>query len=542
MHDFQMTTLALGFSFILLALYYGKSIGSRPKDYPPGPPTLPFLGNLHQIPKTRRHIQFQKWAQEYGPIYSLILGTKVLIVLSSNEAVKDLLDRRSAIYSSRTENYLANKVLSGGLRLLLLEYGDTWKQVRKLAHQIMNVKVSRAYVPYQDLESVAMLMRFLEEPSGFIDHIRRYTSSVTSQMTYGFRITRREEAFFQRAFKIFAQISTVADAPTAAILEAFPVLRLLPDIFWPARKLAKRVHIEEHNLFLEQYMSTRQRLKDGVSKPCFCSDLVRLQDEEGYSDLFAGYLAGSLLQAGSETTSAILVGFMQAMIIFPEVAISAQLEIDRVCGKRMPDLNDLPDLPFVRGCMKESLRWMPATLLGVPHAVICDDEYRGYKIPKGAGVMYNVWAIHNDPIRYPDPRRFSPDRWMDDTQNSAQSATNADVTKRDHFVFGAGRRICQGMHIADRTMFLAMARLLWAFDLHRAVDEKTGEHIVPDMNDLTCGLFSQPKPFRATIVPRAGKSTRVREEWHKMRDLLDDDMQWKTVPPGLVWRDYESTE
>lgn len=128
-----------------------------------------------------------------------------------------------------------------------------------------------------------------------------------------------------------------------------------------------------------------------VKKPCFCSDLVRLQDEEGYSDRFAGYLTGSLLQAGSETTSAILIGFMQAMAIFPEVAKSAQLEIDQVCGIRMPDLNDLPDLPFVRGCMKESLRWMPATLLGVPHSVICDDEYMGYRIPKGAGVMYNVW-------------------------------------------------------------------------------------------------------------------------------------------------------
>lgn len=131
---------------------------------------------------------------------------------------------------------------------------------------------------------------------------------------------------------------------------------------------------------------------------------------------------------------------------------------------------------------------------------------------------------------------------MDNTQNSAQSATNADVTKRDHFVFGAGRRLCQGMHIADRTMFLAIARFLWAFDLRRAIDEKTGEQIVPNMDELTCGLFSQPKPFQATIVPRTGKSTRVRGEWHKMRDLLDDDMQWKTVPPGLVWRDYEPAE
>ncbi|KAI0182888.1 cytochrome P450 [Xylaria flabelliformis] len=228
---------------------------------------------------------------------------------------------------------------------------------------------------------------------------------------------------------------------------------------------------------------------------------------------------------------------MQAMMIFPEVVISAQQELDRVCGERMPDLNEVPDLPFIRGCMKESLRWMPATLLGVSNAVVCDDEYMSYRIPKGAGVM----AIHNELVQHPNSRRFDPYRWMDNPQNSAQSATSADVTKRDHFVFGAGRRLCQGIHIADRTMFLAIARLLWAFDLRRAIDKKTGEEIVPDMDNLTSGLFAEPKPFQAAITPRAGKVGRVREEWRKMQSLLDDNMQWKAVQ-GLVWRDYESVE
>lgn len=69
----------------------------------------------------------------------------------------------------------------------------------------------------------------------------------------------------------------------------------------------------------------------------------------------------------------------------------AQAELDSVCGDRLPDLNDLSDLPYIRGCMKESFRWMPTANLGVPHAVIRDDEYMGYKIPKGAEVVYNVW-------------------------------------------------------------------------------------------------------------------------------------------------------
>lgn len=52
--------------FLLLLFVYLSGVGSRPKGYPPGPPTLPLIGNLHQMPKTRSHEQFQRWAQVYG--------------------------------------------------------------------------------------------------------------------------------------------------------------------------------------------------------------------------------------------------------------------------------------------------------------------------------------------------------------------------------------------------------------------------------------------------------------------------------------------
>jgi hypothetical protein len=53
-----------------------------------------------------------------GDVYSLMLGSKTLIVLSSDVAVKDLLDRRSAIYSDRPEMYIGQDLCSGGLRML----------------------------------------------------------------------------------------------------------------------------------------------------------------------------------------------------------------------------------------------------------------------------------------------------------------------------------------------------------------------------------------------------------------------------------------
>lgn len=229
------------------------------------------------------------------------------------------------------------------------------------------------------------------------------------------------------------------------------------------------------------------------------------------------------------------------MVLFPEVVKIAQQELDRVCGDRFPTLDDAPDLPYIRGCVKERMRWMPTGILGIPHAVIRDDEYMGYKIPKGAEVLWNVWTVHMDEKRHPDPRRFDPARYINDDQTSLECANNPDISMRDHFLFGAGRRLCQGMHIAERSLFLAMSRLLWAFNFEKARDI-FGNEIVPDAGDLTEGLIVQPKAFPARITPRdAGKMQRIRSEWAEMETSLDGTLQWKDLPEGLVWKKYEQS-
>ncbi|PYH46717.1 cytochrome P450 [Aspergillus saccharolyticus JOP 1030-1] len=540
--DLSKTLYTVVFAVFLSGVWRLSKIGRRAKALPPGPPTLPILGNLHQISSEKRHLQFEKWSREYGPIYSLVLGTRTMIVLNSAQAVKDLLDRRGAIYSSRPDSYVAQDVLSGGLRVLFMEDGATWKSIRQLAHRILNVAAARTYVPYQDLENRAMLKSMLETPAHFVDHIRRYSGSLTTQMAFGFRTTTIEDPKFKQAFDTFDRNSEIITSKTAVLLDLFPILRSLPDFMLPVVQEARAVHRQERQLFRDHYLDAKRRLQDGTAKPCFCVDLVRLQQTEGFSDDMAAYISGALLQAGSETTASILVGFVQALVIYPEVARAAQAELDRVCGDRLPDLNDVPDLPYIRACAKETLRWMPGFLLGVPHATTQEDTYMGYRIPKGATVIVNVWALHSDPDRYPNPRRFDPMRFIEDHQTSAEAATNANVRQRDHFVFGAGRRRCQGMHIADRSMYLAISRLLWAFDFQRVVDPVTQREVVPDQDALVEGLMAMPKPFPVTITPRSGeKAQRVREEWETVQPMLDEAGQWKSVPEGLIWKDEVET-
>lgn len=110
------------------------------------------------------------------------------------------------------------------------------------------------------------------------------------------------------------------------------------------------------------------------------------------SDEQAAYLSGSLLEAGSDTTSAILVGFVQAMLVSPEVQRRAQAEVDREVGAaRLPTMEDAPNLPYLRAIVKECIRWMPTTIMGPLHCVTQNDAYMGFRIPAGAAVLINVW-------------------------------------------------------------------------------------------------------------------------------------------------------
>lgn len=85
------------------------------------------------------------------------------------------------------------------------------------------------------------------------------------------------------------------------------------------------------------------------------------------------------------------MGFIQAILVYLDVLKKAQEEVDRVVGPdRMPNTEDAADLQYIRGCVKESLRWMPTIILGVPHCVLKDDYYMGYRIPTGATIFNNV--------------------------------------------------------------------------------------------------------------------------------------------------------
>jgi hypothetical protein len=143
-------------------------------------------------------------------------------------------------------------------------------------------------------------------------------------------------------------------------------------------------------------------------------------------------------------------------------------------------------------------------------------------------------AIHNDPSRYQEPRSFDPTRYMHDKKSARESALSADVTERDHFLFGAGRRICSGIDISENSLFLVMARVLWAFNISKAVG-LDGLEITPDPEDVEEGIAAIPSDFPARFIARSEERAQaVKSEWNGVeKNLSRDDAQWIHVPKDL---------
>jgi len=268
------------------------------------------------------------------------------------------------------------------------------------------------------------------------------------------------------------------------------------------RRNAEANFARDSVLFEGLYRDVRERVTAGDATPSVSSELIH-DPKQNLTDQEAAWVAGSLYVGGSETTSSQLSWFMLAMVLHPEAQRRAQEEIDRVVGRdRVPTFKDQDDLPYITALVKETSRWRTVGPIGVPHRLAQDDFYNGYFLPKDTLCIVNVWHLNHDPDVYgPDAADFKPERHLNSAGTLKPSI--ADTKDENHVSFGFGRRICVGRYVANNSMFIQIAMLLWGFRITPAKDAN-GKDILPDsMKSVDAGLVVRPEPFRCSITPRS---------------------------------------
>ncbi|KAF4910983.1 Cytochrome P450 monooxygenase yanC [Colletotrichum fructicola] len=474
-----------------------------PKDYKPvpGPRGLPLIGNTHQLGKAPQR-QLQKWASENGELFKIRLGWENWVFVNSPEAVREIFDKQSAKTSGRMPMPVVSDLLSGENRLLLLTYGTKWRQLRTIVHKLLTPKASETYKPSQDFEAKQLLFDLAtgnDDQESFYLHVRRYTTSVVLTSTYGRRVPAWDCDDMREIYQLLKDFSEAAE-PGGFVADLFPPLAQIPSCLQWWRPSAIAAYNRQKKTWMRYWDELKSAVNQKKAPECFVKHFIETDFEKlGISDVQAGFVAGSMIEAGSETTSSALNSAILYLSAHPGVQDTANAELTKVVGDdRSPTFSDEADLPYIRAMGKEILRIRPVTNIGSPHYTTADIFYKDYFIPKNTVVAIPQYVLHYSSEKWDNPEAFDPSRYLSYPEKAGFYAAQGDAKGRDHFDFGGGRRICPGMHLAENSLFVTLAKVLWAFKIEPALDP-SGNQIPVDLSDdaYEPGVNTLPKPFKA---------------------------------------------
>ncbi|KAF8890710.1 cytochrome P450 [Infundibulicybe gibba] len=456
-----------------------RFLTSQRLHYPPGPKPLPIIGNVHQVPKHHPEERFTEWANKYGDVVYTQMFQQPMVILNSLQAARDLMEKRSSIYSDRPRFVLFSELMGWQGASTHVRYGPRFRKHRRFINQTFNQRASPSFRPLQEQEALVLLNGFTESPHLFVQHFRRYAAATILKITYGHDVTSIDDLFVHLAERA-GTLTVESGSPAATLVDYFPSMRHIPTWapFSGFKRDALKARKAVETMMDVPFEMVKARMKSGTAPPSFTSTLLETRQSQGSiapedeEDIKGA--AGTLYAAAEDTTVSVLEAFILAMVQHPGVFKKAQEELDSVVGTyRLPTPEDRPSLPYFECVLKEVCRWNPPVPLGMPHRLMEDDVYQGYHIPEGSTVIANIYAILQDCSQ---PHLFLPERFLDDSS----------LPDPRDVIFGFGRRICPGRHFADTGIWSVLTSITASFDISKALDAD-GNKITPAL-DFTDGF------------------------------------------------------
>ena len=434
------------------------------KNLPPGPFPFPIIGNTLKLASNSRHVDLMELEKQYGKVFRLYLGSKLVVVVSGGNALKEVLVTKSAEFAGRPSFYTTD-VLSNGKAIVLADYSLAWRLHRKVASSALktysNVKLKRGTVINDEFDLLSKRVRSRNgQPHDITKEIRLAVMNVICALVFGSRYELGDPEFT----KFMEITNTIARVVVAgSVVDLFPWLSFIP--FKSIKKL-KEISQERDELVGRIYREHVQANR--IDNPQDLTDalLKAKKEAEDEDSSVKGFLTdenlimtmSEVFIAGMETTASTLCWALLYLIHNPDVQQILHQELDQVIGPdRLPELEDKKNLPYLEATIIETLRLSSLVALSIPHKTTVDTTLQGYSIPKDTTVIPNLWSLHHDPEIWEKPDAFRPERFLDEEGNFVPP-------KADRFLpFSAGRRVCLGESLARIELFLVLARLLHSF-------------------------------------------------------------------------------
>ncbi|XP_010271496.1 PREDICTED: cytochrome P450 84A1-like [Nelumbo nucifera] len=482
-----------------LLFLLGVFVRFRRKPYPPGPKGLPVIGNMN-IMDQLTHRGLAKLAKEYGGLIHLRLGFLHMVVVSTPEMARQVLQVQDNIFSNRPANIAIRYLTYDRSDMAFAHYGPFWRQMRKIcAMKVFSRKRAESWTSVR--EEVDSIIRSVAGKAGSPVNLGVLVFSLTMNITYraafGSDIRHGQEKFvaiLQEFSKLFGAFNLGDFIPWLGGLD----LQGFNKRLYGARR-SLDAFIDK---IIDAHLAKRKnkRTNEAEEDNDMVDDLLAFYDEEDDEKDESGNLQVSrdnikaiimdVMFGGTETVASAIEWAMAEMMRSPDDLKRVQQELVDVVGldRRVQD-SDLEKLTFLRCVVKETLRLHPPIPL-LLHETAEDAEVGGYFIPKQARVVINSWAINRDPAAWDEPETFKPSRFL------KEGAPDFRGSNFEFIPFGSGRRSCPGMQLGLYTLELAMAHLLHCFTWELPDGMKPSEL---DMNDVF-GL-TVPRAERLVAIP-----------------------------------------
>ncbi|CAN6310384.1 unnamed protein product [Urochloa humidicola] len=466
----QSTTLALAIVPLVAFLLYRRNANNSRLRLPPGPWSLPLIGNLHQI-GALPHRSLQALAQRHGPVMLLRLGTVPAVVLSSPAAARDALKTHDANCCSRSP--------SAGPRLLSYDYkdiafspySDYVRDMRRVfVFELLSMRRVQAAQSTREAQVdklVDKLTRMGPKPVAIHEHIFAAVDGIVGAFAWG--DTYAAEQFKGEFIDVINESLALLSSFSAE--DFFPgaggrfVDRLTGLVSRRERIFAKIDGFFEH--VIDQYLQdpvTRGKADgDGKCRSHLVQELIDLWKEHGDAkNITKDHVKAILMDTfvgGNNTSSVTMQWAMSELIRHPAALKKVQDEIRAVVGsnKERVQHDDMPRLKYLRMVVKETLRLHPPATLLVPRQTTRQITVGGYDIPADMKVIVNAWAIGRDPDVWVNPEEFFPERFEG-------SDIDFNGAHFELLPFGAGRRICPGLAMGVANVEFILANLLYCFN------------------------------------------------------------------------------
>ncbi|XP_029606442.1 cytochrome P450 2J2 [Salmo trutta] len=473
-----------------------------PKNFPPGPWSWPFIGNIFQFDPAKIHLQFEECEKKYGKIFSLRIpsanqGPK-WVILSGYKMVKEALVHNGDSFVDRPSIPLFEDIYIGsqamGSKGVVMSNGYPWKQQRRFAlSTLRNFGLGKKSLEPSIQIEAQCLNEAIQSEQGkpFNPQIlmNNAVSNVICCLVFGDRFEYSDDQF-QTLLKTMNEIIYLEGGFWAGMYNMMPwVMRRVPG---PHRRIF--TGWEEVTSFIN--IRIQEHMKDNdPSSPrdfidCFLNEIEKYEDDTraGFNLENLSFCTLDLFVAGTETTSTTLYWGLLFMINYPEIQAKVQAEIDAVVrSSRQPSMEDRDSMPYTDAVIHETQRMGNIIPLNVSRMATRDTEVGGYTIPKNTIVLGTLQSILFDESEWETPHTFNPGHFLDQ---------EGKFRKRDAFLpFSLGKRVCPGEQLAKMELFLFFTSLLQRFTFF------SPPGVEPSL-DFQMGVTHSPKPYQLCATPR----------------------------------------